>query len=296
VVGLGQASLDFLGKIRAFPLEDEKSELLELDKQCGGPASTALVTLARLGIGTSFLGSVSDDFFGQEIVKGLEEEGVDFSSLAIRPGYTSQFAFIAVNPASAKRTIFWHRGTVPPLKAEEVVLSPFRKARVLHVDGLMIHASIQAARQAREMGWTVVMDGGTLREGTLDLVSLVDILIVSERFAAGLSDSFGKALEAMVGMGPRTAVVTLGPGGSIGSEGGRVHRQDAFPVEAVDTTGAGDVYHGGYIYGVLQGWAMEECMRFASAVSAMKCRRVGARDGIPHLDEVMAFMQRRQGS
>jgi ribokinase len=184
------------------------------------------------------------------------------------------------------------------LKPGDVDLAAFQKARVLHVDGLMIEASIEAARQARKMGWAVVMDGGTLREGTSELVSLVDILIASEGFAgqlAGKNAPPEEALEAMLGMGPGTAVITMGAEGSIGAERGRVHFQNPFSVESVDTTGAGDVYHGGYIYGLLQGWDMTESMRFASAVAAMKCRHIGARKGIPRLDEVMRFMQ-DQGS
>ena len=294
VVGLGQASLDFLGKVASFPEEDVKTELESLESQCGGPASTALVTLARLGVRTSFLGSISDDPFGQEILRGLEDEGVDFSCLTVRRGFTSQFAFIAISPGG-KRTIFWHRGTAPPLRREEVNLSLFRTARVLHLDGLMMDASLEAARQARELGWTVVMDGGTLREGTLDLITLVDTLIVSEGFSKPLLASDASPEEALEALRKRcsgTVVVTLGARGSIGLEDGKTFFQEPFPVDAVDTTGAGDVYHGAYIYGVLQGWKMPESMRFASAVAAMKCRSVGARRGIPNLDEVMRFLRK----
>lgn len=294
VVGLGQASVDFLGRTSSFPRENEKSELQNLQRQCGGPASTALVTLARLGIRTSFLGSVSDDFFGQEIVRGLQKEGVDFSFLTIRSGHTSQFAFIAISPPNASRTIFWHRGSVPPLKREEVRLAHFPRARILHVDGLMLEPSIEAARQAREMGWTVVMDGGTMREGSPDLVRLVDILVASEDFARALVGPrapMEKALEAITRMGAGKAVITLGAKGSIGSEEGKIIFQRSFPVEAVDTTGAGDVYHGAYIYGVLQGWDMAASMRFASAAAAMKCCSIGAREGIPRLEEVLNFME-----
>lgn len=294
VVGLGQASLDFLGRTSSFPRENEKSELQNMEMQCGGPASTAMVALARLGIRTSFLGCVSDDFFGQEIVKGLEKEGVDFTFVTVRPGYTSQFAFIAISPKNGDRTIFWHRGSAPPLRREEVRLASFPKARILHVDGLMVEASVEAAHQAREMGWTIVMDAGTMREGSPDLVCLVDILIASEGFAKALVGPrapMEKALKAIVEMGAGKAVITLGAKGSIGSQNGKIVFQRSYPVEAVDTTGAGDVYHGAYIYGVLQGWDMAASMRFASAVAAMKCRRIGARDGIPRLEEVLSYME-----
>jgi len=294
VVGLGQACVDYLGRVPSYPREDGKMELLDLRSQCGGPASTALVTLSRLGMKTSFLGSISDDPIGVEILKGLREDRVDHSFLRITPGHTSQFAFIAVSRESGHRTIIWHRGSVPPLKKEEVDLSPFSEARVLHLDGLMIEASVEAAQQAKAKGLKVVLDAGTLREGSLELVALVDLLIASARFAVPLVGEHSpaeKALEALSAYGPREIVITLGAEGSVGWNRSELITQSAFPVDVVDTTGAGDVYHGGYIYGLLRGWDMRACMRFASAVSALKCRAVGARAGIPTLHEVTRFLE-----
>lgn len=293
VIGLGQACLDYLGRLRFYPEEDDKCELIDLHIQCGGPASTSLVTLSRLGIKTSFLGSISDDTFGIEIIKGLKEEKVDSTYLKITPGYTSQFAFIAITE-SGNRTIFWNRGSVPHLRAGDVNLGPFSKARILHVDGLMIEAAQEAARQARSMGLKVVMDAGTMRVGSKKLASLVDVLIASERFAGPLLGELSlpeKALEALGQLGPKEVIITLGSKGSIGLSNEEIIFQKAFPIVAVDTTGAGDVYHGAYIYGLLQGWDMQECMRFASATSAIKCREIGARKGIPYLEEIREFME-----
>ena len=296
VVGLGQACVDYLARLPSFPQEDQKSELSEIHQQCGGPASTALATLSRMGVKTSFLGSISDDAFGIQIVEGLREERIDFSHLKITPGFTSQFAFIAINKNTGTRTIFWHRGSVPHLKAEDVDLSPFSpSSTMLHLDGLMVEASIEAARQARSMGWTVVMDAGTMRQGSTELIPLVDVLIASERFAeplVGPQARHERAFKALHEFGPREVVITLGSKGSIGWDGEKAHFQKAYPIMPVDTTGAGDVYHGAYIFGLLQRRPMQECMRFASAVAALKCRAIGARKGIPRLEEVEEFMTR----
>jgi sulfofructose kinase len=293
VVGLGQACVDYLGNLNAYPQEDGKVELTDLHIRCGGPASTALVTLTRLGISTAFLGSLSDDPFGKKILNNLKREKVGVSYLKITPGYTSQFAFITVTKESGKRTIFWHRGTVPHLGKNDVDIGQFQKARILHTDGLMIEASIEAARQARGRGMTVVMDAGTMRKGSKDLVELVDILIASETFSAplvGANASHEIALHALMELGPRQVVITLGARGSIGLNDQGTFHQEAFQVSAVDTTGAGDVYHGGYIYGLVQGWDMRECMRFASAVAALKCTEIGAQSGIPNLERINEFM------
>jgi sulfofructose kinase len=293
VVGLGQACLDFLGVAPFYPREDGKLELTEIHLKCGGPASTALVTLSRLGISTSFLGSISDDFAGSEILKNLRAEKVDTSYLRIAPGYTSQVAFIAVSEETGKRTIFWHRGSVPHLRPADIDLHRFHRARVLHVDGLMIEAALEAARQAKSLGLTVVMDAGTLREGSMELVPLVDVLIASEMFSkavAGNRVTHEAALAALRRLGPRDVIVTLGEKGSVGLGNQGMIRQKAFRVTVADTTGAGDVYHGGYIYGLLMGWEMPECMRFASAVAALKCTRIGAQTGIPGLQAVQRFL------
>jgi ribokinase len=139
------------------------------------------------------------------------------------------------------------------------------------------------------------MDAGTMRQGSMELVPLVDILIASERFAeplVGARAGNERALKTLHELGPGTVVITLGAKGSIGWDGKKVYFQKAYPVTAVDTTGAGDVYHGAYIFGLLQRWPMQECMRFASAVAGLKCREVGARKGIPRLEEVKEFMSR----
>jgi ribokinase len=157
----------------------------------------------------------------------------------------------------------------------------------------MIDACIEAAKQARASGITVVLDAGTMRKGTEALVSLADVLIASETFATplvGTDASHETAVYALREMGPAQVVITLGVKGSIGLEDSGIVRQTAFPIRASDTTGAGDVYHGAYIYGLLQGWDMAECMRFASAAAALKCKEVGAQRGIPGLEAINNFM------
>jgi sulfofructose kinase len=293
VIGLGQACIDCLGRLAAYPEEDGKAELIDLHIQSGGPASTALVALSRLGIATSFLGSLSDDAWGNAIAEELKEEKVDCRFLKVTPGYTSQFAFIVITKGGGNRTVFWHRGSVPHLKAVDVDLSPFPRAEILHMDGLMIEACQEAARQARERGLTVVLDAGTMREGSLELASMVDILIASERFAEpllGKGASSRKVLEHLCRLGASEVVITRGAKGSMGRSGKEIIVQDAFRIDAVDTTGAGDVYHGAYVYGLLRRWGMRECMRFASAAAALKCRQIGARKGIPYLVEVERFL------
>jgi ribokinase len=295
VIGLGQASVDYLGQLPRYPHEDEKIELECLEIQCGGPASTAMVTLSRLGIAAAFMGSFSDDSFGKKIQQGLEDEGIDATFSKVTTGYRSQFAFIGVSPGHGMRTIFWHPSTTPPLAKEDVDLSKFPRAKILHLDDLMVAAAHEAALQAKDRGLLIVLDAGTMREGILEVIPLVDVLIASEHFHVpflGAEKDIEEVLHTLFEYGPGEVIVTRGDRGSIGWDGYRIIIQEAFPVNARDTTGAGDVYHGAYIYGVLQGWDIEENMRFAAAVSAMKCRFLGARKGIPSLTEVTEFLNK----
>lgn len=294
VIGLGQACIDFLGVIPAYPEENEKVELIELEKQCGGPASTALVTLSRLGVKTSFLGSISDDIFGKDILADLREEDVNTSFLKVTPGCSSQFSFISVTKETGDRTIFWYPSTSPFLTPEDINLQRFTNAKILHLDGLMLEAGIEAAKQAREIGLRVVLDAGTMREMTKDLLPYIDTLITSERFAiplAGIDSSPEDRLLALRKLCPGDIIITLGSNGSIGYSQKNIIRQRPFAVKAVDTTGAGDVYHGAYIYGMLCNWNMKKRMNFASAVAALKCQKLGGRKGIPTLLQAIRFME-----
>ena len=292
VVGLGQCSFDILGRLQAFPAVDQKTELNQLDFQGGGPVATALVALARYGVPVAFLGRTGSDDYGQQIRAGLWAEKVDCRALLVDEGKTSQVAFIAVD-GKGHRNIFWHRGTARPLTADEVDVDLVRKAKVLHLDGLHREASLYAAQNAREIGAVTVLDGGTLRDGSQELLPYIDHPVVSEKFAEQLlpGDSIVNQLEALLDHGAQAVTVTCGEKGSWTRErGGEPFHQPAFNVEALDTTGCGDVFHGAYIYGLLQGWDLRQTVRFSAAAAALKSRRLGGRTGIVSISDVNSML------
>jgi len=291
VIGFGQACVDYIGPAPYFPQENGKVRLSELYTKCGGPIATALVTLARLGIKTSFIGAISDDVFGKMIVRNFKKEGVDISHIKIIKGYRSQFAFISIT--DGKRTIFWIPPSFPDIRPEEVDLSLFPNAKILHLDELMIDASIEAAKQAKSKGMDVIIDADSIKDGIEELFRLVDVLIIPEDLAKKLEGNTDneKILKKLKLFGPRQVIITLGEKGSIGFDGQKIIHQKAFEVDVVDTTGAGDVYHGAYIFGMLKGWDMKECMKFASACAALKCTKFGAQEGIPTLSDIKRFLE-----
>ncbi|MBI5407884.1 MAG: sugar kinase [Nitrospirae bacterium] len=308
VVGLGQCSLDHLFVIDSFPAPDTKKEVMKWTISGGGPVATALVGLSRLGVACAFYGIIGDDESGVKIAESLRSEHINIDGLLIRSKSCSQAAFIAVEKGSGRRTIFWKRPSAKPLEPQELPDDFLNDAGFLLVDGLMAEASLYAARKAREKNIPVMLDAGRVREGMLELAHLCDYVVCSEEFARELMkperDIFHKgganhysfnpeiAVNYMKSFGVKAATITLGDKGSKTVSDGEIFHTPAFKVDVVDTTGAGDVFHGGYIYGLLQGWDLKEVVRFASAFAALKCRKLGGRAGIPSLEETKEFVNR----
>lgn len=292
VVGFGQCSLDILGQVGQYPHLDQKAELRSLQMQGGGPVATAMVTLARLGIPVAFAGAIGDDEFGQKIYQGLLDEQVDCRPLVTMEGCSSQVAFISIDD-QGHRNIFWHRGTASPQVTDAFQSLLSDPVRVLHLDGLHLESAVAAATIARERNLVTVLDAGTLRPGVEKLLPLIDHLVVSEKFACQLlnRDDPQSALGELIDYGAKAVTVTLGASGSFSLDSaGESFLQKAFPVDVIDTTGCGDVFHGGYIYGLLQNLSLRQTVRFAAACAALKTRAVGGRTAIPTLCEVNSFL------
>jgi ribokinase len=296
VVGLGYTALDYLGIVPHFPLENRKLELVRFAVAGGGPTATALVTARRLGLSACFLGKVGDDALGSQMIEELGDEGVDVSSVIIERGATSQFAFIMVDERSAARTILWTRGSVSRIRPEEVDRRLISSGRVLLVDTLEPGAAAAAAEEARSRGVPVVIDAGTVRDGVPEILPFCDFIIASEIFAEQISG--GKSLETSLkkiySFGPEAAVVTLGERGCAAFDGNTVMKVEGFDVAAVDTTGAGDVFHGAFLFSVIRRWDLYRACLFSNAVAALKCRRLGGRAGIPDLAETIDFLSERR--
>lgn len=284
VYGLGQCALDHLGLVERYPEADSKCEMTGLVIQGGGPVATALVALSRWGMRCAFAGVVGDDTFGKLIREGLEQEQIDTRDLITRPGAVSQVAFIASEAGPGRRTIFWQRPTGGPIAPGEVNQTGISRSRLFLTDGLFIEAALEGARAARLAGVPVVVDGGTLRDGMLELAELSDCYVVSETFAGSLtggSDAPEEACRKLAALGPAMAGVTLGQRGYVALHRGRWIRGDAYPADTVDTTGCGDVFHAGLAFGMAKGWDPEATLDFASWAASRVATALGGRQGIP---------------
>ncbi len=288
VFGVGQCSLDYIGKISTYPPPDRKCEFSDMIIQGGGTVATALVALARWGVSCALAGVLGDDSFGKMIQNSLEEEGIDTSGVKIRRGSDSQFAFIVAEPGLGRRTVFWRRPTGSPLTPEEIDPGMVERARILHTDGRFPEASLTACRMARSAGVPVTVDAGSFREELVELARVSDHFIASEIFSAAFlgKEDPREACRRLSELGPRVAAVTLGAKGYTALAEGRWIQKPAYPVNPVDTTGCGDVFHAGYIYGLLQGWNYEKSFDFAAWAAAMVSLRMGGRSGIPTRQQI----------
>lgn len=293
VVGLGYCTLDYLTLVNQYPEIDTKEEVIDFLEDGGGPTATALVTLARFGIPTSFIGKAGDDARGKLIVRQLRQEGVDLSNFIVEKNKVSPLSLIVIDKNSGKRTIIYTKGNVSKIQPAEVARDVLRRARILHIDGHQIEASVAACKRARELNVKVVFDAGSIRPGMEELLMLSDYVLASRTFALAftMAKTIEDAAEKLFSTTANTVVVTNGEqGGFCISNRSRFH-YPAYQVETVDTTGAGDVFHGAFDYGLLQEWPLEKTIRFASIVAGLKCRKMGGRNGIPDLQDVMALLR-----
>ncbi len=297
VIGIGQCSWDTLAFVEEYPRADTKAEAREWSEQGGGPVATACAALSVLGAKARFMGVVGDDTEGRKIIASLESSGVDASGTMVRGASSSQSAFIAVEQTTAGRTIFWRRPTGEPMTPEELPEDFLEGADMLMLDGLMNEVSMAAATQARDRGVPVMVDAGRVRQGMLELCALSDHVVGSEDFARGLGFTDGMKENDETGFFmdlsekfPGQLTITMGPAGSVAVSGGNVIRTPAYKVDAVDTTGAGDVFHAGYAFGVMSGWDMEKTVRFATVTAALSCRALGGRAALPLLREALSAL------
>ena len=293
VLCVGHACFDLTFAVSHHPDPDEKSVADGLIGSGGGPAANAAVTVARLGLRAAFAGYLGNDPWGDRILQEFRDEGINTDFIA-RGSAPTPLAAVLVKPDGMRTVINYHGGT-GTLAADSLDFSGVHPL-VLLFDGHQPWLSLALGELARQAGIPTILDAGSVHVGTRALADKVDYLICSEKFAREYtSQSEPELAAARLNELAATTVVTLGQDGLVWSQAGRVRRLSAFKVEVVDSTGAGDVFHGALAAGLAEGKAWEETLRFASAAAALSCTRPGARSGIPTRQEVTDFLQGRPG-
>jgi sulfofructose kinase len=292
-LGLGIAPADILMQIEKYPQPGYKIDATDLTVQGGGPIPTAIVTMARSGKRAGLMAPVGEDLFGKFVVEELKKEHVDTSYIIKKQNKRTAIASGWYEKGSGRRTIVLDLSI--DIKPADINLKKLPQVKMVHLDGRYLPACIKLARWAKGQKALVVFDIGSIRNDVTKILPLVDHLIISEDFALPYTKkrTIKTAIEKLGKICKGTIVITSGIKGSVGfsDETGFVH-QKAFRVKTVDTTGAGDVYHGAYMVGLLDRYDLQKRMKLASAAAAIKCTKPGGRAGIPTYHQVQSFLKK----
>jgi sulfofructose kinase len=294
VLGVGANSVDRVLRLAAAPEPSgprSKLRILDERERCGGQVATAMATCARLGLRSRYLGTVGTDNPGRRLIQELASSGVDVTPVVVREG-RNPFAVILIDETTGERIVLWHREDGVALHRSMIGDDLVRAARLVHVDDVDADASIAAAEMARSIGLPVTSDVDHADEWTEKLVAAVSHPIFSEEGLSAFANESDpeRALRRLRHLHPGLLTVTLGAEGAMALDQDVLIRVPACPVAAVDTTGAGDVFRGAFIYGVLQRWPVVELLQFATAAAGVACTRRGALKGAPDLAEVRALL------
>jgi len=292
-VGLGLNATDTVLVVRDFPALGGKERVLSSSTHAGGQVATALVTCQRLGLRTRYIGKFGDDEGGKIQLASLKHEGVDVQYARMVPDTPNQFGHILVDQATGERTVFWDRDARLTVNPEELTERAITGARVLHLDGCDVEACLRAAKWAKRARIPVVADLDTVYKRVESLFPYIDYLIASTKFLptlTGQADPFRVLEYTATEYKMKAPGMTLGRDGALIYQGGQFHYSPGFVVETVDTTGAGDVFHGAFIFGLLAGWDVRRMLDFANAMAALNCTALGARGGIKTQAEAESLM------
>lgn len=295
-VGFGLNAVDHLIVVPEYPAFDTKTRLLEHKQSAGGQTASAIVALQRLGMRTAYAGRFGSDPEGHFGFASIRDEGIDVEFAEIIEGASTQIAFVFIDARSGERTIVWDRDDrvgYPPAAAP---LALAARGRVLHLDAHDPPACVVMAQAARAADTIVSSDFDSIYEGLLEVLPLVDILISSKDFPhrlTGIGDERASLVELKARYGCAIVGLTRGERGAIVYCDGQFIQSPAFAVPGGcrDTTGAGDAFRGGFLYGLLRGEEIETSLRFGNAVAALKCRSLGARTSLPTANELSEFLK-----
>ena len=288
VAGVGANSVDYVYCLSQFPQPDSAASKLRIERHLvspGGQTATALCTCAAMGLRTAYLGTIGSDANGIRMRGELTRRGVDVSRATMRAG-ANPYAVILLDERQGERVVLWDRDPAMRLEPGNIDPQVIREATLLHVDDVDEDAAIYAAGVARESGIPVTSDIERVGPRTEELLAAVTIPIFAEHVLEALTGEkdFERGLRKVAGR--RLACVTLGARGAMMLAGDSIYTAPGYNVDVVDTTGAGDVFRGGFITALLRGDEPEDILRFANAAAAVSCTKLGAIASVPTMADV----------
>jgi len=294
VLGVGENSVDYVYRLPEYPqpgTTTAKTRIIGHAVSPGGQVATTLCTCVAFGLKASYIGTFGADENGRLIREELEGRGIDVRDAQSRqaPG---RFAVILVDERTGERVVLWHRDPLLSLRPEDVRADTIQRARLLHVDGVDEPVAIRAAKTAQAADIPVTSDIDRVTDHTHDLVGAATIPIFAEHVPQALTGEadMERALRALRRRHAGLLCVTRGARGAMLLDGDHLHDAPAFPVDVVDSTGAGDVFRGAFIYAWLRRDPIPDILRFANAAAAISCTREGAISSVPTLGDVRRLL------
>jgi sulfofructose kinase len=295
LVGVGLNATDTLLLVSRFPPYAGKVPFQSEILSPGGQVASAMAAASKLGLRVKYIGTVGDDERGRIQMESLRETGINLDDVVICKDTPNQTAYIIIDQSTGERTVLWSRPNGLRLDPESITLEKIACARMLHIDGHDTPAVERAAKFARSQGIPVTVDVDTIYHGFDRVLGSIDYLVASSEFPGQWTsepDPF-KALELIQDEYKiKCAAMTLGAHGALALMDGKFSYSPAFVVNCVDTTGAGDIFHGAFCYAVLEGMSMQETLEFSNAMAALNCTRLGARGGMATAAEARALIER----
>jgi sulfofructose kinase len=291
LVGFGLNATDTLIPLSTYPALGSKVEFHTANVLPGGQTATAVVACQQWGMRTRYVGKLGDDNAAALHGQAFADAGVETQLITVSECVSRQ-SLILVD-GQGERTVLWRRDERLDVRPGELDRDWIVNSRALHLDGYDTAAATLAAGWARSAGIPVIADLDDLYPGVERLLENIDYLIVSRDFPCRLMGEVDleKSLRQMQRRyGCVLTAATLGQEGVLAWDGSQFHSASAYRVPVVDTTGAGDIFHAGFIYGLLQGWQVDRQLDFACAAAALNCMAVGARGGIQPLETIENLM------
>lgn len=291
-IGIGLSTYDFALQVKNHPAANSKNVALHYQNQGGGPVPNALAVLAHLECRTALVTTMGDDIYAEKVYRELTSYGIDVRGFRRDAEVESLQSHIMVEAETGSRTVILNTDDIPEITPKQAPENILAHTKLVHLDSRPSPAIIDLVQQAKDYGARIMLDAGSVQDYTDELLPLVDYPILSNRF---VKDYYGhsnveRACRELREFGAHIAGITIGAEGSYLADDSEMVYIPAFEVDVVDTTGAGDLYHGGLLFGILHDWSLKAAGQFASVVAAIGCQHFGARSYLPDIETIKDFL------
>jgi ribokinase len=288
---IGRICVDYISLLDKFPKKNSKIPFIKYAKTIGGQSAITAVTLSRLGLKVNLVSVIGDDEEGRFVLKNLKKESVSTKNIKKIFRYRTPIAFVWTEKSTAKRTIVYQKFSIRNILSKKFLIKIIRDSKIVFVDHQGIKSIIRYAEYFKKFNTKIVFDAERVTEDVLNFLPRVNYLICSEDFIKEYIKKFylknlTTALKKLYSLGIEIVCCTLGEKGCVAIFNNKYYVSKSIKIKAIDTTGAGDVFHGGFIFGIIKNWDIKKILNFANYVAGKSCLSLGGTYSIPKIDDI----------